>query len=72
MNNDNLSNTLILSDDDLNHATNYYYKKATKEIKEFTKCTKYETIDGSTVLSTKTKYIQGHSTKLLLPEGTMV
>ena len=31
-----------------------------------------EQVDGSTVLSTKTKYIQGHSTKLLLPEGTMV
>ena len=28
-----------------------------------------EQVDGSTVLSTKTKYIQGHSTKLLLPEG---
>ena len=27
-----------------------------------------EQVDGSTVLSTKTKYIQGHSTKLLLPE----
>ena len=26
-----------------------------------------EQVDGSTVLSTKTKYIQGHSTKLLLP-----
>ena len=25
-----------------------------------------EQVDGSTVLSTKTKYIQGHSTKLLL------
>ena len=24
--------------------TNYYYKEATKEIKEFTKCTKYENI----------------------------
>ena len=31
-----------------------------------------EQVDGSTVLSTKTKYIQGHSMKLLLPEGTMV
>ena len=31
-----------------------------------------EQVDDSTVLSTKTKYIQGHSTKLLLPEGTMV
>ena len=31
-----------------------------------------EQVDGSTVLSTETKYIQGHSTKLLLPEGTMV
>ena len=27
-----------------------------------------EQVDGSTLLSTKTKYIQGHSTKLLLPE----
>ena len=31
-----------------------------------------EQVDGSTVLSTKTKYIQGLSTKLLLPGGTMV
>ena len=31
-----------------------------------------EQVDSSTVLSTKTKYIQGHSTKLFLPEGTMV
>ena len=31
-----------------------------------------EQVDGSTVLSTKTKYIRGHSTKLLLPEGIMV
>ena len=31
-----------------------------------------EQVDGSTALSTKTKYIHGHSTKLLLPEGTMV
>ena len=31
-----------------------------------------EQVDGSTVLSTKTKYIQGHSTKLLLPEDTVV
>ena len=28
-----------------------------------------EQVDGSTVLSTKTKYIQGHSTKLLLHYG---
>ena len=27
-----------------------------------------EQVDGSTVLSTKTKYIQEHSTKLLLPD----
>jgi hypothetical protein len=41
-----ISDTLILSDDDLNNAKNYYYKKATKEIKEFTKCTKYENISS--------------------------
>ena len=34
----------VLSDEDLSHARSYYYEKATKEIKEFTKKKKYENI----------------------------
>ena len=36
--------SLILSDDELKTAANYYYKKATGEIKQYMKKEKYENI----------------------------
>ena len=43
-NKDGSSDKFVLSDDDLSHAKSYYYERATKEIKEFTKKKKYENI----------------------------